>query len=334
MSSESPQVTNLGHRLAQIRLPLPFPRLRFLNAFVLEGENGVTVVDCGVDSEDGWRALVSGLGALGHDIAEITTLIGTHLHVDHIGMAARLVAHTGASFIMHEAAATGLVEYNDWSILLKRQVDLAAANGASPEDLTEMREAQPRPDWAPAGIAPTHPVVDGDRIAIGHERRLEVIYTPGHDRAHICLIDSQTGILFSGDHVLPRITPVVLHDSQSDQLATYAESLRRIERLDIGLTYPAHGTIIQRGSLRARQIILHHETRLNGILQELHRGPKTAWDILEAIFRPNLLVFEKRLAFSETMAHLVHLERIAKATSFQDDGTTFYRLPQKRRIDR
>ena len=29
--------------------------------------------------------------------------------------------------------------------------------------------------------------------------------------------------------------------------------------LGLGLTYPAHGTVIERGSLRARQIILHHE---------------------------------------------------------------------------
>ena len=147
-----------------------------------------------------------------------------------------------------------------------------------------------------------------------------------------CLIDSRTGVLFSGDHVLPRITPVVLHDPESDRLGTYISNLQRIEDLGLGLTYPAHGTLMERGSLRARQIILHHERRLGGIVQELRRGPKTAWDILEAIFRPNLLVFEKRLAFSETMAHLIHLVMSDEAITFEENGTTYYRLPPRRTV--
>lgn len=331
MSSKSPLVTNLGHGLSQIRLPLPFERLRFVNAFVVEGEEDLTLIDCGVDSDDGWLALVSGLSSLGRDVSEITTVIGTHLHIDHMGMAARLVAETGASFVMHELAESGLAEYNDWSIIVKRQVDVAARNGAPDVDIRKMSEVEPRPQWASHGIAPTHSVVDGDRIGVGDGRSLDVLHTPGHEPAHICLIDSLTGVLFSGDHVLPRITPVVLHDTERDQLATYKASLQRIEELGIGLTYPAHGTTIERGSLRARQIILHHEMRLRAILQELYHGPKTAWEVLNAIFRPNLVVFERRLAFSETMAHLAHLVSNGDATTFQDDETTFYRIPQARR---
>ena len=330
MSPELPQVAELGHQIAQIRLPLPFPRLRSVNAFVLEGNNGLTVIDCGVDSDEGWHALTSGLTALGHDTAAITTVIATHLHVDHMGMAARLIAETDARFIMHENAAAGLAEYNDWSIASTHQADLAARNGAPSDAVAEMRDPLPRPDWASPGIAPKHVVSDGDLIAIDADRSLEVLHTPGHEEAHICLIDSRTGVLFSGDHVLPRITPVVLHDPHSDRLGTYTSSLQRIEDLGLGLTYPAHGTVIERGSLRARQIILHHERRLGGIVQELRHGPKTAWEILEAIFRPNLLVFEKRLAFSETMAHLAHLVERDEANTFEENGTSFYRLPPPR----
>ena len=43
-------------------------------------------------------------------------------------------------------------------------------------------------------------------------RHFEVIHTPGHEPAHICLRDSRTGALFSGDHILPRITPFVGYD--------------------------------------------------------------------------------------------------------------------------
>ena len=188
----------------------------------------------------------------------------------------------------------------------------------------------PRPEWAPAIQEPSELVADGDLIAVGDGRILEVLHTPGHEPAHACLVDSRTGILFSGDHVLPRITPVVMYDAATDRLGTYTTSLRRIEDLAIGLTYPAHGAIVERGSLRARQIILHHERRLGGITQELRHGPATAWEIMEAIFRPNLLPFEKRLAFSETMAHMSHLEHREEVTRFSEEETVFFRLPPRR----
>ena len=331
MSSEAPAVTELGHDIAQIRLPLPFPRLRWVNTFVIDGASGLTLIDCGVDSEEGWQALTAGLASIGRDVTDITSLVSTHLHMDHMGMAGRLLAATEARFVMHEAAMDGLNEYNDWSIGSSRQADTAEHNGAPPAAVVELREMTPRPEWAPIAITPTHLVSDGDRLVISTDRALEVLHTPGHEGAHICLVDSRTGVLFSGDHVLPRITPVVFYDSDSDRLGTYIHSLQRIEDLNLGLTYPAHGTVIERGSLRARQIILHHERRLGSIVQELRHGPKTAWEILEAVFRPNLIGVEQRQAFSETMAHLAHLLKRRETVTFDDSGTTFYRLPPRRR---
>ena len=73
-------------------------------------------------------------------------------------------------------------------------------------------------------------VDDGDRIDLGSGRYLEVIHTSGHDPTHICLLASVTGDLFSGDHVLPRITPFVLYDPDRDGLGEYLESLQLVER--------------------------------------------------------------------------------------------------------
>ena len=331
MTSGLPPAVDLGHAIAQIRLPLPFPRLRWVNAYVVSGDKGLTLIDCGVDSPEGWDLLESGLAALGHEVSDITQLVCTHLHVDHMAMAARFVATTGAAFVMHDDAGAGLADYNDWSRAVGRQAALAARHGIPEGSLAEIGEVLPRPEWASEGIPPSQTVADGDLIEVDDGRSFEVLHTPGHEPAHICLVDSRTGVMFSGDHVLPRITPVVVYDPDGDRLGTYIESLQRIENLSVGLTYPAHGVIIEQGSLRARQIILHHERRLGGVAQELRRGPKTAWDIMEAIFRPNLVAFERRLAFSETLAHLAHLEHRGEATSFDEEGTTYYRLAPRKR---
>ncbi|MFQ5555161.1 MAG: MBL fold metallo-hydrolase [Acidimicrobiia bacterium] len=322
---------DLGRDIGMIRLPLPIPGLQWTNAYVVRSGPEVTLIDCGVDTDEEWDALNAGLAALGLALPDLTRVIGTHLHPDHMALAYRVVGDVGCEFVMHESTAGSLVEYNDWNIERRRMRAMAIDNGV-PDD--EIAVAFPgegkRPDWAGTGIPPTRTAADGDDIEIGEGRTLRVVHTPGHDNAHICLVDSRTGALFSGDHILPRITPVIMHHADEDRLGTYLVSLRRIEKMDLSLTYPAHVAILQQGSLRARQIALHHERRLGAMLQELRRGPRTAWHIVGAIFRPNLNSIGKRLALSETMTHMEYLRLNDEVERIEDEGTCYYRLPERK----
>ncbi len=315
-----------------IPLPLPFPRLPWVNAYVIRATGGVVVVDCGVDSPEGMSALEAGLHDLGLTVSDISVVVGTHLHVDHVGMAARVVDVSGARFVMHRAVATRFDEYDDWTRIDEFVRTLAAHHGAGDPEVAEIGAALPRPDWAPVAARPDTYTEDGGRIALTDDRYLEILYTPGHEPSHISLVDSASGILFSGDHVLPRITPVIQYHPDQDRLAIYLESLERIEQLGAELTLPAHGPPIERGSLRARQILLHHERRLGAAMQEVrHRGPVTAWALMGSLFRPHLERLEQRLAFLETLAHLEHLVRREEIERVDDNGVWHFRLPERRR---
>ena len=51
------------------------------------------------------------------------------------------------------------------------------------------------------------------------KRNIEIIFTPGHDRTEISILDNPSKILFSGDHILPKITPFIpLEDAEDDML--------------------------------------------------------------------------------------------------------------------
>ncbi len=296
---------DLGQGVYQIRIPLPFPSPKYVNSYVFETEKGLTVLDCGVDSSEGRSALAAGLAEIG---GTMTRLIGSHLHIDHIGMSRRLVADTGAEFVMHSSTPSEVVIYNDWELRRSRLAATARTHGA-PADFANKMEAEfERPDWYDDAIDPTRPVDEGDRIPLGPGRFLEVYYTPGHQANHICLVDSRTGILYSGDHVLPRISPFVPYAGPDvDTLGDYLDSIRKVEELEVDLTHPAHGSEIERGSDRAAQIGVHHHRRLETMLDELRPKPRTAWEIMEASFRPNLNFAQQRLAIQETLSHLTHL---------------------------
>lgn len=303
-----PALQRLGHGISTIPAPLPFPSPRWVNVYLVEDADGLTMIDCGVDWEPGHQAITAGLADLGLDPAAIHTLVVSHLHPDHVGMAPRLQREWGVRLLMHRQAAGLYRRYNDTAGLAERTRLLGERHGVPTELRAAFADLGPRPPFMPLLRPPDVVVDDGDVIPLGNGRGLEVLHTPGHEQAHICLRDSATGVLFSGDHVLPRITPVVMYDEDlEDTLSDYLRSLRRLVGLDVGVTYPAHGVIVEHGSRRAEQIVVHHERRLSGMIDVLDPRPGSAWTVMTAVYRPLSTPLEQRLALRETVAHLEHL---------------------------
>jgi glyoxylase-like metal-dependent hydrolase (beta-lactamase superfamily II) len=242
-------------------------------------------------------------------------------------MSGRLVREWGCRFVMHERAAKLVDRYNDTPGYVDRLLRIGRTHGV-PDRLLESATADlaTRPDYMPLIDPPDHTVADGERIDIGGGRGLEVVHTPGHEPAHICLRDSQTGILFSGDHILPRISPVIMWDEDlGDPLGDYLSSLRKLLAIGVELTYPAHGTLIDQGDERARQILLHHDRRLLDMAQLVRERDSTAWEVMLKSFRPNLTPLESRLAFLETVSHLEHLEMTGRLQHEDREGTIVFR---------
>lgn len=321
----SVEIESIGDGIHEVTLPLPFTMPRSINCYFIEGTDGLTLIDVGVADDRTIDALLEAAERLGGGRDALRRVIGTHLHPDHMGSASVICARSGATFVMHESTAQHVPGYNDWNIHRHLIADLAEANGADPDSLAILRGDNARPDWAGTAVDPDRPVGDLDRLELGDGRYLEVLHTPGHHPTHIALRDSRTGRLFSGDHVLPRITPFIPFSEEEDNLGHYLDSIERVELLDPGITLPAHGGTIEQGRARARQIALHHERRFGAMLQEVRTAPKTAWEVMAAVFRPDLSPQDKYLAFQETMAHLEHLVRAKRVRRFEEDGVWYYR---------
>lgn len=77
---------------------------------------------------------------------------------------------------------------------------------------------------------------------------LRTIHTPGHCPDEVVYWQEQEKIFFSGDHLLPNITPVTLAQIPTSKeavrpasLIQYQNSLSKVEPYDIRVTYPSHG---------------------------------------------------------------------------------------------
>jgi glyoxylase-like metal-dependent hydrolase (beta-lactamase superfamily II) len=239
-------------------------------------------------------------------------------------MSKRLIDEWNCEFVMHERAGKLVDSYNDTPGFLSNLRSIGHRHGV-PGSILDAISDFPRPDYMPEIYHPHRTIVDGEDLDLGGGRYLTVIHTPGHEPSHICLRDSKTGITFSGDHVLPRISPVIMYDGVlDDPLGEYLNSLQKLVKMDIGLTYPAHGTIVDRGDERARQILLHHDRRLLDMAELVSEADTTAWEVMVGSFRPHLDPIQMRLAFLETVSHLEHLRLMGRIRHVERDRVTVY----------
>jgi glyoxylase-like metal-dependent hydrolase (beta-lactamase superfamily II) len=167
-----------------------------------------------------------------------------------------------------------------------------------------------------------------------------VVWTPGHSPGHICLYDAQRQVFFSGDHILPVITPNISLrlPSAGNPLGDFINSLNKVKTLDVKLVLPAHEHIFSNLPARVKEIIQHHRHRNQEILDTLKTEPRTAYEIsAEITWMPefggvkfhNLAIWDRRMAVSETLAHLEALRLDGIISQFSRDGIIYYRLGEE-----
>ena len=318
-------------------LPLPFPGLDRVNAYLLADEETTTLVDCGIyfpaaDRDHGWDDLAAALEAAGAAPGDVTRLVVTHPHIDHYGMAGRFVRETGCELWMHEASSGDLELYRDPGATTDRLRDMLKDHGVQAEELDELTSYEDWRSFVSEVVEPTTPLRGGEKLEAAG-RTWEVVHTPGHSAAHVCLFDARERILVSGDHLLPTITPHIdFKRGEEDPLGQFLDSLHKIEELDPALVLPGHGRPFEDGAQRARVVARHHERRLGAITQVIRNEPRTADQITDEIFGTELLHFQKRLALGEALAHLAYLRRRGEVERLEtDDGTFVYRKASRPR---
>ena len=168
---------------------------------------------------------------------------------------------------------------------------------------------------------------------VRHAERVELagrewvsVHTPGHTIDHLCLYDPEYGLLISGDHVLPSITPHVSGvGNGADALKSYIQTLDLVAALDgVKLGLPAHGHPFDDVPGRVAAIKEHHEERMELIKRASEAiGPATVQQLSHEIFpRKHWGV----MAESETFAHLEHMVLAGEAERWTDQGTFVYRM--------
>ena len=303
-------------------------------AYLFEND-GMTLIDAGATGS--YQHLADGVAATGYQVRDIERVIITHGHQDHDGAAGQLAQQAGAEIWAHDIYAR-LLNYNPWDIQRNPSSPLQRAmhRVMIADRASNAEEAARQSD----GYADRQKRYVEVRRKFNVSRSLEAddrsgdlcfIHAPGHSPDEICV--TLDGLVFTGDHVLPEITPhpttkarlspeirkkVPEHYHCEDKiygLETYLRSLRMIANLgkDVSVL-PAH-RLFSKGKFnfetteRAEEILQHHVVRLTRILHRMGAEPTSLEHITRGVFeRRKLIGGNLYMALSEIVAHIELLE--------------------------
>jgi glyoxylase-like metal-dependent hydrolase (beta-lactamase superfamily II) len=308
-----PPVEQLRADLWSVPVPIPHGGLRYVSVYVLAlAGGGLGLVDTGWGTETAWTALLDGLASIGAGPADVRGILVTHLHFDHVGLAERVRQASGAWVAMHpaDAAIIGSDVHRDPAAAVAAETAFLVSLGADPAEAAE--DVGTAEQYAPfSRMAVADRLLEDGAVADLPGWRMRAVHTPGHTPGHLCFDEERTGLFFSGDHVLPRISPNIstTHDGLADPLRAYLGSLAAVGDREPAEVLPAHEWRFRGLGDRTRQLAAHHEHRLAELLHAVRAHPgSTPWQLAAHLTwsRP-WEQYERRMrifAVTETDAHL------------------------------
>ncbi|MDR5708640.1 MAG: MBL fold metallo-hydrolase [Armatimonadota bacterium] len=320
MEDFAPHFEEVAPGVRRLRVPVPFPT-RWVNVYLVGDGADAVLVDTGYPFPEGRRVLQE---ALRRTRSRPGAILITHAHPDHFGMALELQEQFDCPVWM---------ETREWEVTwayrpgteVWQEVARQFLRAGMPGERVRQTVESGQKVWEPAKPPRVDRLLrEGEILHLGRGR-WEVLLTPGHAPAHVCLYEGRTGTLLAGDHLLPRITPNIglWPLAGPDPLADFLTSLRVLRELPVRRVLPGHGDPYEGCAERIEELAAHHASRLEAVESVLRAEARTAYEVHLALFGADLDPHNERFGLVEALAHLVYLERRGRVRAREGDPVRY-----------
>jgi glyoxylase-like metal-dependent hydrolase (beta-lactamase superfamily II) len=297
----------------------------YVHLIEIHETSSLILIDCGPTTDEAFITLKSYIQSIGYTMDNLEACIVTHSHYEHYGMLERIKQNYEVKVLAHPA----MLDFSsiDFNGILSLVYDMFITNGMPQESVEKFLSLYQ--DIMKNNPIPLIDEVIHHRDFVSKIPELQIIWTPGHAADHLCIYNENTKAMFTGDHVISKVTSQIglTYVAQSENpMKVYQQSLKELLNYDIEVSYPGHNRPIENTHERITEILKHHESRESWILKTLNSKKLTAFEIGSQIFgdKPST-IGHYIISCTETIAHLKFLEVKGKVNEILKDGVYYYK---------
>jgi len=298
--------------------------LKTINFYLIQIGQSLMLIDAGVNNDDNKKALHTVLQKNGFSLEDLTEIVLTHNHVDHVGLV-------------------------NW-ISENRSIPVYAADEAIPRlkrdrDFLEMRLNFFATLYQEMGCGET-----GDKQAAYLKKAIEknssksikpevtpignkhkgfgIIKIPGHAPDQIALFDEEERDLFAGDLLINHISSNALIEPNPSgrrlpTVSQHKKSLETVRDLDVNRIYSGHGKVIEEPDELIHKRLSGIDRKAEKVMESIREGLETGNKIAQAIYG-KIYDSQFSLVMSEIIGHLDYLENRQQITKEMKNGVWHY----------
>lgn len=316
----------------RIKIDIPF-EVKFVCVYLFKLDEQLVMIDAGLNILPWKKMFLKELNKLNIEIKDIDYCIVTHEHLDHCGLLKYLKRkNPKIKIVMHQFTEESLrlTSKTENFGIMKKNAKIFAGDFLKYgiDERTTKIIMNYFLLWPTLIKYQESDILFKDDAILNFiSKKLKIIWTPGHSIGHICIFNPQDSHLYSGDHILSRITPHIgIYHQLSlvkpehlypNILNEYLKSLDKIEKLKPKLIFPAHQEIITDPLVRIKAIKNHHQTRFREIKSIIKDNPSSPFKISQIHFGDDLDDMNKYLAMNEVLGHLIYLENKGEVTRIE-----------------
>lgn len=300
--------------------------LKSFNFYLVQQANSLMLIDAGIDTDSCWELLNETLAKNGFSLQDLTHILLTHNHEDHVGLVNRIIERKDVPVYAHEESIHRLKRDPDFFALriqffqqLYKEMGCGEVGERQIEKLKKAMEKGIQ-NRIQANIIS---IKESDVIS-----GLQVIETPGHSSDHVVFLDPTNKLLFSGDHLVSHISSnAIIEPNRNGKRMTtvsdYLQSLEKCLNYDFDIVYSGHGDVIEQPKKLIEYRINRIHKKSNKFLSLIKEGETTASQLAQFYYKDKYLS-EFSLVMSEIIGHLDFLELGNKVKKEKRDGVWYY----------
>lgn len=315
-------------KVTRYEVPIAIRALKTVNIYSIQSDKHI-LLDTGMSPET-----VEFLEKRNFDFSSLDLIIMTHLHIDHIGGADAIRSKYSTPLAIGKEDAERIAFLRkEPETFQKVLLSFLTLNGTPPAVVDQIV-------WHHSFLDHNalYSEIEFDRTLNGDEDvapNVSVVSNPGHSPGSKSIYLKREGVLLSGDHILPKITPnISFYDETSDMLGQYLNSLAQTRKLDVKEVMPGHGNPFDDLYGRIDEITHHHKDRLKEVISQT-KDWRSAFEVASRITwsknRPldSMNLMEKNFAIGEAISHLTYLKNREIVESKEFNGVVKFKASGK-----